>query len=73
MKTIITILTIVVLSGCVDARGKRLQDQYCSDKGGVYEYAESASAFGSGFCKDNTRFEYFDINKQPLRPEFYPE
>ena len=73
MKVFTTIFATLILTGCVDARGRALQDQYCSDKGGVYEYAESASAFGFGFCKDNTRFEYFDINKQPLRPEFYPE
>ena len=38
MKIIITTLSILLLSGCVDARGKALQDQYCTDKGGVYEY-----------------------------------
>lgn len=73
MKKALTLITAVLLSGCVDSRGYALQDQFCADKGGVFEYANAASNFGFGFCNDNTRFEYIDIAKQKLRPEFYPK
>lgn len=73
MKVFTSIFETLILTGCVDARGKRLQDQYCSDKGGVFEYAESESNWGIGYCKDNTRFNYLEVAEQTLRPEFYPE
>lgn len=73
MKKIFIPVTLLLLVGCVDSRGFALQDQFCSDKGGVFEYANSASNFGFGFCNDNTRFEYMELIKLKLRPEFYPK
>ena len=73
MKIIITTLSVLLLSGCVDARGKALQDQYCSDKGGVYEYLGGTGVVFVGYCKDNTEFYWDTIKGLKLLPEFYPE
>lgn len=73
MKLITTSTAILLLSGCVDARGKALQDQFCSGKGGVFEYATDTGGFSTGWCMDNTKFTYDTIRSVKLRPEFYPD
>lgn len=72
-KKLLTILTTITLSGCIDARGYALQDQYCYDKGGVFEYATDTGGFTQGWCKDNTKFTYDTVRSIKLHPLFYPE
>lgn len=73
MRVVLTIFATLILSGCVDARGKALQDQYCYDKGGVFEYVSETGGFSFGYCMDNTQFTYNTVRKLGLRPEFYPK
>lgn len=73
MKKLLTILAVITLSGCIDARGYALQDQFCSDKGGVFEYVGDTAGFTPGWCKDNTKFTYDTVRNIHLQSEFYPE
>lgn len=70
---IIGYLSVLLLSGCGDARSFALQDQFCKDKGGVYEYADDTGGFDTGWCNNNTKFTYDTVRGMHLLPEFYPK